>query len=300
MRIKLGLLSTVIALVCGQVYSSDMPKVTEKTQETSSSVADEANKCKEHLQNAISIVEEFSASCVAFSETLQASYFEGIDEVLNTQIENSKVILGLGTPLFEINKTLAEVYEKYKVDNSEDLKGKINESREKLMEIAKSVKSFGDTLDAQKEKIPSGEYELRNIVLKLQQKHRSLDSEIMRIDHSLEMLGLTMNLERWDKLARELTVPVTPAEPIKVAEKEDGPTKLDKEIEEFEKKLLKTKSRRASSPGKPSERVKSRKARPYSADAADLAKLEARDGQKEVKIRKRKSHSGGASADGEK
>ena len=209
MRIKLSLLSTVIALVCGQVYSCEIQNATEETQEISSKVADEVNACRECLKTAIS-------SFKKFSEALQeVSSFEWIDDVLRTKIENTKLALPNSEPLFEIDKMLVEVYEKYKADNSEDFNCKMNELRTKVSQIAQSVELLKDELRAQNKSIQNLEDKLR--ILDLGLNLSQLYMQFLQIDHTLCTLKSYKDLETFEKKLQRMKArkPLRRAERIK-------------------------------------------------------------------------------------
>lgn len=240
MRIKLGLLSTVIALCLGQAYSAEAQNEVKQTQEKELDVNKSIRECREILKDIVSATEELSEKNIELLGILSNTYFKDIDDFTKTNTENTNQLLLLGSKLFEADKMLNDIADTY-IDSDQDARknttDKIELVRNNLESIAEKFKNMYTNCKTLVTIIPKNDDKLKGAVMSLLHVYLMVEIKFQFIVSNLFTLKSNINLQHWTQIAKELTVEISSTQDQTVESPTYDSGALDKDLTDFMKKL---------------------------------------------------------------
>jgi len=240
MRVKLGLLSTVIALCLGQAYSAEVQNEVKQTQEKELDVNKSIRECREILNDIVSATEELSEKNIELLGILPNTYFKDIDDFTKTNTENTKQLLLLGSNIFAADKMLIEIVNTYVDTNSyekNDTTDKIELVHNNLKCIAEKFKNMSSKLKEAVIIVPTNESKLQLVVMNILHMYLNIETKFSSVLRKLYMLKIDINLKRWTRLAKECTVETSSTQNQNVESPAYDIGSLDKDLTDFMKKL---------------------------------------------------------------
>lgn len=237
MRVKLGLLSTVIALCLGQAYSAEVQNEVKQTQEKELDVNKSIRECREILKDIVSATEELSEKNIELLGILPNTYFEDIDDFTKMNTENTKQLLLLGSKIFEADKMLNEIADTYNPDARKNTTDKIELVRNNLKGVAEKFENMSRKLKNAAIIVPTNENKLQLAVMNILHMYLNIETKFSSVLHKLYMLKIDINLKRWTQIAKELTVEISSTQDQTAESNTYDMGALDKYLTDFIKKL---------------------------------------------------------------
>lgn len=241
MRVKLGLLSTVIALCLGQAYSAEVQNEVKQTQEKELDVNKSIRECREILRDIVSATEELSEKNIELLGMLANTYFKGIEDFTKTNTENTKQLLLLGSKIFEADKMLNEIADTYNPDARKNTTDKIELVHNNLKSIAEKFENMSSKLKEAVIIVPTNESKLQLVVMNILHMYLNIETKFSSVLHKLYMLKIDINLKRWTQLAKECTVETSSTQNQNVESPAYDIGSLDKDLADFNKMLQRIK-----------------------------------------------------------